>query len=420
MKNRISAALLALALLFGCTGCALFETEYTYAEPYTETLERDTGNATEIRNYSMLKAAILDMINDRKTAGELRFSNYNGVVSDDLAAVCLEIKSSNPMGAYAVDTLTYDSSRIVSYYVAEIRITYKKSLEEIRSIRGVASETELEGILREALSSSQERVAVRTYLPSVDEGAIAALLEKICFSDPVNIVIPVVPEISAYPGEGSNRIFEIVPDYREIPMQRAMMSAALRSGVGELLSGELPAAPEGKALEIARRLDAGLTGQPGRYGGTAYGAICEHGADSLGIALAYAALCREAEIECIVVRGSIGAMGTEEHYWNILRIGDDYYHADISQFPFGEQYAFLMDDDAIWGTYIWDTEAYPACRGPLRYADAAPDIPEEEHGEEETGAQTPETEETPAPEETEPPVPTESDAPEDAEEAPKN
>ena len=106
MKKRIAAFSLVLVLLLCATGCGMFETEYTYSEPYVDTLDRDTGDATEVRNYSMLKAAILDMINSHQESAEFRFSNYNGTVSDDLAAVCLEIKSTNPLGAYAVDTLS--------------------------------------------------------------------------------------------------------------------------------------------------------------------------------------------------------------------------------------------------------------------------------------------------------------------------
>ena len=415
MKKRMIAVLTALVLLLSCcTGCALFETEYTYAEPYAEPLNQNTGDAIEIRNYSMLKAAILDMINSHKLSAELRFSNYNGVVSDDLAAVCLEIKSANPMGAYAVDTLTYDSSRIVSYYMAEVHISYKKTAEEIRSIHSVVSGTELESYLRdEVLAASAAKAAVRSYAADLNEESIAAMLEKIYFSDPVRFVIPVSAVIETYPKDGNFRIYEITLDYQEIPAQRGEMSETMKARIAELLQPTLPETPAAKAWEIARRLSGSLTEAEGDYRSTAYGALAENSADSLGVALAYSALCREAGIECSVVRGSIGAMGTEEHYWNMLGIDGEHYHADISRFAAEPQSTFLMDDAAFWGTYIWDTEAYPACSGPLRYADAAPaedaEKPEE-NGEAESGEQPEET-----PEPTEEPLPEEEQQPPDEE-----
>jgi len=369
MKRKLLSLAIALTLLFSASGCALFEKEYTYSEPYAETLERDTGDATEISNYSMLKAAILNMINERQFSGELRFTNYHGTVSDDLAAVCVEIKSSNPLGAYAVDTLTYDSSRIISYYIAEIHITYQKTKEEIQSIRNVNSEADLEACLKNALLSSQAKLAVRTYAPSIDEGVVSALLDRICYQDPVSIPVPVTAAIDVYPKEGSSRIFELQLSYQESPSRRADMGTTVQTRIQELLSEPLPAEAPQQALEIANRLTESLTEPTGSYPGTAYGALAEHGADSLGIALAYGALCRAAGLDCMVVRGSIGAMGTEEHYWNILRLDEDYYHVDLSRFGLGMQNAFLLDDDTIWGTYLWDTTAYPACSGALRYSD---------------------------------------------------
>jgi len=375
MNHRLFSAALALSMLFTCTGCALFEKEYIYSEPYAETMIRDTGDMTEIRNYSMLKAAILDMINHRELDGELRFSNYNGTVTDDLAAVCLEIRTDNSMGAYAVDTLTYDSSRIVSYYIAEIHITYKKTLEEIRSVRSVINGTELRDYLStDVLPASLVKTAVRSYDTEMDETKIAAIIEQICFSDPVSFVIPVEATIESFPRGGKLRIFELVLDYQENPMQRTRMRETIQAGMDELLAEQLPERPENKALIIAQRLIARQDGEAGSYGSTAYGAIAERNADSRGIALAYCALCKAAGLECMVVRGSIGTMGTEEHYWNIIRIDDDYYHVDVSQLAVSPSRAFLMDDDGVWGTYIWDTEAYPACRGTLRYADVAAEL----------------------------------------------
>ena len=407
MKKRIIAVSLALVLLFCAAGCGMFETEYTYSEPYVDTLDRDTGDATEVRNYSMLKAAILDMINSHQESAELRFSNYNGTVSDDLAAVCLEIKSANPLGAYAVDTLTYDTSRIVSYYIAEVKATYQKSAELISSIRSINNATELQNFLHnEVLAESQEQAVIRAYWSQIDESSLEKLLERLCLDDPVGIPLPVTAAVTGYPNEGSNRIFEISLSYLQSGSQREIMSQRIESRIEELSAGALPEDEAARALALAELLSGSLTEPAGEYCSTAYGALVEHGADSRGIALAYGALCRAADIDCMVVKGSIGTMGTEEHYWNILRVGDDYYHADVSQFVFDPAYAFLISDDALWGTYIWATEDYPACSGPLTYADIAP---QPEEGEEPEN--TEELEESELPEETEPPAPTEEPIP---------
>ena len=403
MKNRITAFLLALVLLLGCTGCALLETEYTYSEPYVDTLDRDPGDAIEVRNYNMLKAAILDMINSRQESAELRFSSYNGSVSDDLAAVSLEIKTANPLGAYAVDTLEYDTSRIVSYYIAEIQITYKVSAEQIRSIRSVNNETELDNYLHgEVLALSQPTAAVRVYLQQLDAEYIMRRIERICFDDPVGIPLPVRCEIRSFPNEGSNRIYELSLQYESTAQQREKMSQTLERTVNAIAAQLTAETPAQRALELAGILSGGLTGESGRYADSAYGALTEHSADSRGIALAYRALCAACDIPCTVVQGSIGAMGTEEHFWNLISLDGDYYHVDVSAFAADPAAVFLVSDDSLWGSYIWNTDDYPACSGALRYADVAPQPESEEPTEEVTdGEDQPEPgEESEPPEET--------------------
>jgi len=374
MKIRITAVLLVMIFLLGCAGCALFETEYTYSEPFVDSLDREDGNATEVSNYNMLKGAILDMINRHEESAELRFSNYNGVVSDDLASVCLEIKTSNPLGAYAVDTLNYDSSRIVSYYIAEIDITYSKTEEQLRRIHNVNNAAELKAYLQEeVLKASLPTAVVRVYQSQTDAPSVEQMLEQIFFEDPVEIPLPVQGKVQCFPNEGSNRIYEISLQYARLPAQRSAMSETMRERVAELSKQADSEEPAQRAFALAQLLSSGLTEPDGENPGTAYGALAEGYANSRGIALAYNALCRASEIDCIVVKGNIGSMGTEEHYWNIIKIGGDYYHVDVSQFIFDPAYAFLVSDSDIWGTYIWNTEEYPDCVGELRYRDVLPD-----------------------------------------------
>ena len=423
--RRVLVLLLAAALLTALGGCALLEREYEYSEPFTGRLEQTTGNATDVRNYSMLKAGILDMINNLRPSGEFRFSSYNGNVSDDLAAVCFEVKSSNPLGVYAVESISYDTSRIVSYYVAEVSVTYRRSAEELRSIYTLISGSELGPYLRErVLTDRAERAVIRSYSALVDEETIARTLEEFYLEDPAELVLPVTAEIESYPREGINRIFDIRLDYQLTETQRAAMSGAVRNRAAALCADVEAQEPESdamRALFAAAALDESLTGTaPGTYGGSAFGALVERSADSQGVALAYKLLCAGLGLDCLVVRGSAGAMGSETHFWNILQLDGEHYHVDVSRFRESPEESFLVSDDVLWGLYLWDTERYPACEGALRYTDLVP--PEEEPGEEpeegtaEPGETAPyrpgEPTPAPAPEPTEPPAePVETEPP---------
>ena len=409
MRRHIASLLLAGLVLLSLAGCGnVFAREYVYSEPFTVNYGGAGGDATEISNYSMLKSALQNLIAQHRESAAFRFGNYNGSVVDDLAAACLEVRTSHPLGAYAVETLSYDASRIVSYYTANIAIGYKRSAEEIASIQNVVSTFELETVLREALEAFQDRLVLRVYSAQADEDYIAALIETLCFQEPA--AIPAAPEaaVTGYPGEGPNRIFELRLGFPYGEERMAAMSRQISESAAAMAL-EASAGADSRpvlALRLAENLSS-LTAEGGGSGGTAYTALAERSAGAKGFALAFKALCDAAGIDCVVVRGSIGGMGAGEHYWNMISLEGSWYHADISRFGEDPARSFLMDDEGFWGEYIWDTDAYPACTGSLRYHDLVPEAeePPARPVRPDPGTETPEEppEETPPPEETAPP-----------------
>lgn len=388
MKKRMPALLLATALLL--SGCSLYESEYTYSEPYSGAIVSVGGNAAEVRNRSMLKSALLNLISAHAETGSLSFQHYSGSAVDDLAAVCLEVRTENPLGAYAVDTISYDTSRIVSYYIADISISYQRTAEEIRSIQEVFSREEMEDTLRAAMENFDQKLLLRVYSAGVDSSYFPALAHELYFADPTATIVEPEISVESYPDEGANRIYALTLRYGRAVSILPDKVRRLRAAVAELAAEAPDGTDAARALWCARTLyDLLQSGaEPeGVYAQTAYGALVEHSADSLGTALAMQALCTAVGVECRVVEGSAGSMGAERHYWNILTADGETGHTDVTTFG-AQRPVFLLPDDSLWGTYIWDTAAYPACAGTVRYdtlfperqeepaPDPAPDAPE--------------------------------------------
>ena len=420
MKKYLLCLGLAALLLAGCGN--LFEAEYHASAPFGYHVGGDGGDAVEISNYNMLKSALIDLISRHEEEAVFRFSSYNGSVADDLAACCLEIRSSNPLGAYAVESMSYDTSRIVSYYLADIRIQYQKTAEEIQNVRWASSQAELEAMVEETVRDYGENLVFRVYSPQVDEAYVAALPETVYLADPVAVSAEPEVEITSYPGEGANRIYDLRFHYGGYSArQLRSRSERLEQEVEALTSDIDRAAAPRTALDAAETLFALQRAEiPGN--GSAYDALVFHAADSTGVALAYKALCAALDLDCLVVRGQVGDMGAEEHWWNILALEGAHYHVDVSRFGQGRAQAFLLDDAGLWGRYIWDTESYPECTGSLRYTDLVPEAAQVNAAEPAGGEDPAEAEappETDAPEETlppeEPPLPEETLPPEETE-----
>ncbi len=419
MKRLICALLAGLSLLM-LSGCgSVFERDYYYETPYTGDIAPRSDRASEIRNYSMLKTALTNMITNHTEKGEFRFSNYNGSINEDLAAVCFEIKSEHPLGAYAVETLSYDTSYVVSYYVANVYISYKRTAEELTSIVYTSTAADfIDGIYR-ALEAFEPQLVIRSLVPEMNEDTVRNLVKQRFYDDPVPLVGEPSVEVTRYPADGSNCIYDLrfryAYDARRSETMAQEIEEAVGEFVGELTETEKPALTLEAAVLLSERCAGGNA--LGSYADTVYGALVRSGADSRGLALAYKTICNALNIECTVVEGLFGSMGSEPHFWNIIGLDGEHYHVDISAMHSDPAGAFLLSDDALWGRYIWDTEKYPVCDGPLRYAEVA-GIPEEEEPEEtEQQPETPEETETPqptdAPEETEPPQ--EPDPPEETE-----
>ena len=416
MKKTIAAILAGLSLLT-LSGCgSLYEDDYYYEAPYSGVIgPRSDSAITEVRNYNMLKTALTNMIVNHIESGELRFADYNGNLSEDLAAACFEIKSQHPLGAYAVESLSYDTSYVVSYYVANIYIGYKRTAEELRDIVYTSDTADFDRNLDNAADSFLPKLVIRCYDSGVDERYVLAHVKQHYYDDPVTMVIEPTVEVTGYPADGENRIFDIRLTYAMTQQRMTPMSMVLQDRRGAVIGALQETESPGQALECAAYLSEQCAGgdADAPYADTAYGALVNGNADSRGYALAYRALCAALDIDCIVVEGSFGTMGGEPHFWNMITLNGDCYHVDVSAFADDPDAAFLQSDDALWGAYIWDTAAYPACGGPLSYADVAglPEPSEESETEEgedgqsaDAATQTPAERENP-PEygETEPP-----------------
>ena len=400
MKKTWCSLLLAVLVLLTAAGCgSAFEKEYYYEEPFSGDFGTPAGDVTEIRNYSMLKTALTGMISRREERGDFRLNNYNGNPSEDLASVCYEIKSSNPLGTYAVETLSYETNYVVSYYVATVYITYHRSAEEIAAVHYASGLAELDEWVRSAVDEREPETVIRIYASTVDETYLRNLVHSYYLEHSVTQVAEPTVQVDSYPVEGPNRIYVLKMDYglpEFVIEPMAWETKAVIADAALILQEQHPD-PAKLALDAAVWLSdlcAGGDGETG-YPDTPYGALVRHNAGPKGLALAYRGLCDALGLECVVAEGTVGAKGGETHFWNIIGLDGAYYHVDISAFAENPEKAFLLNDESLWGTCIWDTERYPACAGPLRYADVVP--PAEEPAEtEEPGETSPEDTLSPA------------------------
>ncbi len=232
--KRLCALLLLAAIIFGLGGCGSpFEMEY-YSEqdyePASETVEADDAVGS-ISSYAALRRAISRLVAEHTDSAELTFQNYDGSISQDISTACWEVKSSTGLGAFAVDYISYDLSRIVSYYQAEIFITYKRSAYQVEALEQVDNLSALASRLETAIRNGETYLVLGITAASVTTDAVTDAVETAYYADP--LACPVLPGVEAalFPETGVEHVIEVTLDYgldsEGLLTRRAELAAAL-------------------------------------------------------------------------------------------------------------------------------------------------------------------------------------------------
>ncbi len=380
--RRTLPALLALALLVltGCSG--LYDRSYYSSEPYqAPSVQSEEEPAYDnITNYASLRRAVLALVTDHVESAQLQFNGYEGSVSQDISTACWDVKSSTALGAFAVDYISYDLSRIVSYYQAEVNITYKRSAAQVDALERASDLSALTDRLDRALREGETYLVLEIADASATADTICAYVSDGYYADP--LACPVLPEVQVglFPETGVSRIAEVSLDYGLEPEELGRRRAELAAALTELTAGLAPAPPSEDAaaspspspspsareaaLDQAERLRL-LCGRLAdrcradeSAGPTAWDALTGGAADSQGLALALEACCQAIGLDCRIVTGR---MDGQVHFWDMVTLAGTSYHVDVSVSGDAGPAVFLSGDGRLWGVYWWDTSDYPQC-----------------------------------------------------------
>ena len=350
MKIRVIP--LALALSLALTGCAsMLERPYLRVSPHEAvSAGENSSSALRVENYQDLVNAILYLVTEGEEHGVLGLYNYTSDVESDLTRACVEVGQEDPLGAYAVEYIRHDYALIVSYYEANIYITYRRTPEQVDAIISVTGTSAIRRALRNVLADfSPEAVLRVNYFAGGDEQYFLDLLHQAYYDAPVSALGMPEVKVKLYPDTGLQRIVEFTLTYPEDRGTLLRRGRLLTQRLEEL--SPLPAAAE----ELAGLVRDGLVVTDEKGYSTAYHALVEGQADSEGAALAYQLLCDRAGVTCLLVQGTLNGA---PHFWNIVTDdGKTYYHVDLSA------ELFALSDEELTGAdgYQWDREEYPAC-----------------------------------------------------------
>ena len=351
MKKRILALTLLLALLL--TGCSWMDGSYVYVEPYVDQGAHTQAGNISASNYVELLRVLEQLVDSGTETCTIDISEFDRQEpASFIRAACRYICSSSAMGAYAVEDIDYELGTNNGREAIAVTITYRRSQAEILRIRHLQDREALIRAIRSALSDHTSRAVY--LVENYEETDLQAIVRDYARERPQDLMeIPLLSE-GIY-GTGAERVVELNFAYQNSRESLRQMQAQVRTvfeAASLYVSGD---ASEHQKLSqlygflterFDYKMDTSIT--------PSYSLLCHGVGDSRAFAEVYAAMCRQAGLECLIVTGTRdGAPWT----WNMVLDGERYYHVDLLR----QNGSFREFSDMEMGGYVWDYSAYPVC-----------------------------------------------------------
>ena len=397
--KKLIPIFLTLSLLL--SGCAMPGEKYVSVKPHREQRQNAQNEAATAANSLDLIHVLENMIRDGAENGVIYIPDYPAEhVEGGMEVAVGYAMNTYPLGAYAVEEVSYQIGTTGGLPAMAVSIAYRHSDVEIRQIRDIVQMDEAQPLVAAALEGYDPRLVLRVEL--FFERDFQQMVRDYAETYPETVMeIPQVT-VGIY-GSGPGRVVELSFAYQNgRDALRSMQSQVKPVFEAAELYVSGSAADRQKYSQLYAFLVERFDYKVETSITPAY-SLLQHGVgDSRAFATVYAAMCRRAGLECIVVTGTRSG---EPWVWNMIRLGETWQHIDLLNCnALGR---FQERSDREMDGYVWDYSAYPECvtiRSPEPSEPApAPGQPNREETIPETQETVPETQPEELPSEPEEP-----------------
>ena len=351
--KRLAAIILALCLLL--SGCGNWlDGSYVSVEPHEEKVSQNNTQLVSASSYSGLKRALLNMVYNGTLSGVISVANYNQLtVSRDTNTAIQDIMANDPIGAYALEGISFELGTNAGKPAIAVKISYYHDRNEIKKIQQVGLLEDAQASIREALDNCDSGIVL--YIEQYEPIDLVQWVQD--YSERNLDKVMELPQVTVnvYPDSGSQRILELKFLY-----QNSRDSLRTMQEQVETLAAAAAEQVSGDAIEKFAGMYTYLMTQVGEYQldtslTPAYSLLVHGVGDAKAFAAVYAALCRRTGLECIVVTGTRDG---EPWSWNMILCDGVYYHVDLLRCA--EQGEFMIYTGEQMSGYYWLYESYPS------------------------------------------------------------
>ena len=352
MKKAAVWILLTALLLTGCS--SLTEGTYVSVVPFQPEGPAVSQDIISVSNYIELRNALCLLAENGTQSATISVDSFAPEMVDiNMGLAIRYVTHNNPIGSYAVKEITYESGVSGGAPAVAVNITYEHNRAEIRRIRQVSGMEDVRKAIQKAMELCEDSLVL--YVSNFNSIDYAQIVSSYAQDRP-DLVME-TPELTTtvYPESGVSRILEFKFTYQ---MNRDSLRD-MQQQVKDIFDSAKLYVSEGTEEEQYAQLYSFLAGRHTYQEKTsitpAYSLLLHGVGDSRAMATVYAAMCRRAGLNCLVITGT--RMG-EPWYWNMICKDGIYYHVDMMRCI--EQGRFFILSEYQLSSYVWDYSMYPA------------------------------------------------------------
>ena len=355
--QRLAAMLLCLCLML--SGCSWLDGEYHSVTPYQQHGGNNDTNTETAKNYLQLRTALENMVSAGTESSIITVAEFQQEQLElSMNMAVRYVKNSFPIGAYALEEITYEVGTVGGATAVAVEIRYRHERSEIQRIQKIDTMDQAHALIQSAVSGCDASLVmlVDNYEPT----DVQQLVDDYADANPS--IVMETPEVTEqmYPESGRERVWVLRFSYQTSREDlRAMQVQVKRIFDSAALYVSQDAEDSQKLSQLYAFLMERFDQYQLKTSITPAYSLLNHGVgDSNAFAQVYAEMCARADIECHVV---VGTRNGEPWTWNIVLDDGYYYHVDLLDSLNRGNY-HSMTDDAM-ANYVWDYSSYPACTG---------------------------------------------------------
>lgn len=352
MKRLMTLILTVCLLLSGCGNW--LDGNYLHITPHDDKSEQQMPQNMTVANYQALCNALSEMVYNCVESGIIFVPEYDQkTLSEDIRnAVDLTTKQ-NPIAAYAVDSIECELGTNSGKSAISVKITYHYDKKEIHKIQRVSHMDAGKEAIEKALVDCDDSVVL--YFQNYRSIDFVQFVEDFSDDNPRLVMETPQVKVNTYPDTGSVRVVELKFTYQN---SRDSLRDLQRQVDRVFESAMLYFSEDSSDTEKFEQLYSFLMERHDyevKTSITPSYSLLHHGeGDAKAFATVYAAMCREAELESMVVTGTRWG---EAWYWNLICDDGVWYHIDLHRCS--QEGVYLQRADLEMEGYVWDYSAYP-------------------------------------------------------------